>query len=387
VNGTVALSGTLALSGSFVANVGDTFTIIDNDGADSVTGTFNNSPEGDIYTFNGRPLRLSYQGGDGNDVTLTRVNNLDVNRRLFYNQSVFDGNNVAIGVQDDAAIATDKVPYLPGAGLAVFANVSSYSRGINGIMIDISGDGPHTSIGVNDFIFKVGNNNSPSSWALAPAPSAISVRPGAGYRGADRIEITWPNNSITNTWLEVQVLATAQTNLPAPDVFFWANKIADSGTGTPAGTFATTTADSLQLFGFLGGGKTITDVRDYNRDGSVSTTDSLIVFANLSSIVRLNVGAGGPFAPEAAPAVDDGGSAVASALYGRSLDIAGALSTSNEVWSASVESSGRVFPTLQAASAADWQGAKLLAVDGVFEDGFADVDDDLLELFARRRKR
>jgi hypothetical protein len=303
VNGTVALSGNLTVSGSFVANLGDSITLIDNDGSDPVTGTFTNSPEGDIYTLNGRPLRLSYQGGDGNDVTLTRVNNLDVNRRIFYNQSAFDGNNVAISPQDDGAIAPDKTPYLPGAGVAVFANVSSYSRGINGIVIDISGDGPHSSIGVNDFIFKVGSNNSPSSWTAAPAPTAISVRSGAGYRGADRIEITWANGAIANKWLEVQVLATPNTNLTAPDVFFWGNRISDSGSGTPAGVFQTNSTDAAQVFASIGSGKPITDLRDYNRDGQVTSTDGAIVFANIGTIIRLNIGAGGPFAPEADPDV------------------------------------------------------------------------------------
>src|SRR5690606_37629315 len=62
--------------------------------------------------------------------------------------------------------------------------------------------------------------------------------------------------------------------------------------------------------------KPITDLRDHNRDGQVTTTDSVQVFANLGSIARINIGPGGPFAPEAEPAVagDDGSSAVASAL-------------------------------------------------------------------------
>jgi len=58
-------------------------------------------------------------------------------RRLFYNQSGtatrYDRNNLAINSLDDAAIATDKTAYLwEGAGAATFANVSSYSKGING---------------------------------------------------------------------------------------------------------------------------------------------------------------------------------------------------------------------------------------------------------------
>ena len=53
--------------------VGSTFTIINNDGADPVVGTFNSLPEGAILTAGGKPLRISYAGGSGNDVVLTRI--------------------------------------------------------------------------------------------------------------------------------------------------------------------------------------------------------------------------------------------------------------------------------------------------------------------------
>ena len=240
-----------------------------------------------------------------------------ISKHLFYNQSVWDANSAAIDpVNDAAAIAPDKTPYVAGSGVATFDNISSYSRGINGIMIDLSTAAIHAGITASDFVFKVGNDNSPTGWAAAPAPSAVSVVMGGGDGGGDRIIVTWPNGSITNTWLEVQLLATANTGLAEADVHFWGNKIADSGTSTPATTFSTTTTDSIQVFATLGAGKPITDLRDYNRDGQVSTTDSLIVFSSLGSITRIDIPGAGPFAPVASPAVafDDRDQAVASAL-------------------------------------------------------------------------
>ena len=72
VTGTVLLNGaTLALSGSYGPNAGDVITLIGNDGVDAVTGTFTGLAEGATIAFNGRTLRISYAGGDGNDVTLT----------------------------------------------------------------------------------------------------------------------------------------------------------------------------------------------------------------------------------------------------------------------------------------------------------------------------
>ena len=54
--------------------IGDAFTILRNDGSDPINGQFFNAPEG--ATFAG-PLntafRISYVGGDGNDIVVTRV--------------------------------------------------------------------------------------------------------------------------------------------------------------------------------------------------------------------------------------------------------------------------------------------------------------------------
>jgi len=61
-------------SPEFTPAVGDTFTVINNDEADAVVGTFAGLPEGAIFTTPaGTPFRISYVGGTGNDVTLTRV--------------------------------------------------------------------------------------------------------------------------------------------------------------------------------------------------------------------------------------------------------------------------------------------------------------------------
>jgi fibronectin-binding autotransporter adhesin len=78
VTGTVTLSGTLSLSGAFVPALGDVFTIVVNDGADAVTGTFAGLAEGATVLFNGVTLRISYIGGTGNDVTLTAVSTTNV---------------------------------------------------------------------------------------------------------------------------------------------------------------------------------------------------------------------------------------------------------------------------------------------------------------------
>ncbi|CAN5217134.1 hypothetical protein BH11PLA2_BH11PLA2_02720 [soil metagenome] len=79
--GTVDITGaTLALTAPNAIAGGSKFIIIDNDGTgDAVTGQFANLPnEGDSITADGQSFTISYVGGDGNDVTLTRVQNTPV---------------------------------------------------------------------------------------------------------------------------------------------------------------------------------------------------------------------------------------------------------------------------------------------------------------------
>jgi hypothetical protein len=76
VTGTVTLGGTLNVSllSNFAPTANQVFTIISNDGSDAVSGTFSGLAEGAIVTVSGHQFRISYVGGDGNDVTLTAVN-------------------------------------------------------------------------------------------------------------------------------------------------------------------------------------------------------------------------------------------------------------------------------------------------------------------------
>jgi autotransporter-associated beta strand protein len=70
VTGTVNLGGaTLSVTLGFVPAAGTVFTIVNNDAADAVTGTFAGLPEGATFTVVGTQFRISYVGS--NDVTLT----------------------------------------------------------------------------------------------------------------------------------------------------------------------------------------------------------------------------------------------------------------------------------------------------------------------------
>jgi hypothetical protein len=48
-------------------------TLISNTSTNPISGTFSNLPDGGIVTINGNNFQASYEGGDGNDLTLTVV--------------------------------------------------------------------------------------------------------------------------------------------------------------------------------------------------------------------------------------------------------------------------------------------------------------------------
>ena len=159
-----------------------------------------------------------------------------VGRYVFYNNSVFDGNDPAANAADGRAIASDKTALLPG-GTPGSENQTSYSRGINGLMIDIDGLGG--GVTEDDFGFQVNSAEDPNTWVAAPSPASVTVRGSAGVGGSDRITIIWVDNAIENQWLRVTVLSNengGSLGLAENDVFYIGNLIADSNGDGDVGT-------------------------------------------------------------------------------------------------------------------------------------------------------
>lgn len=72
-------------------------------------------------------------------------------------------------------------------------------------------------------------------------PTGFTVRVGAGVGGSDRVEISWADGAITNTWPEVTVEGNdavggfnANTGLASTDIFFFGNIVGDTFVSTPS---------------------------------------------------------------------------------------------------------------------------------------------------------
>lgn len=70
---TINSGATFNLSGTTqgILTQGTVLTVIKNTAETPIAGTFSNLPDGAIVTVNGNNLQASYEGGDGNDLTLT----------------------------------------------------------------------------------------------------------------------------------------------------------------------------------------------------------------------------------------------------------------------------------------------------------------------------
>ncbi|MDP6544681.1 MAG: hypothetical protein QGH60_11870, partial [Phycisphaerae bacterium] len=204
-----------------------------------------------------------------------------VDRHIFYNNSALDA-----GGDDDAAIDPSKTPLLQGT--ATSANQTSYSRGINGLMIDISGlTGTPTA---GDIGVRVNQAANPDTWSSGPAPESVTVRPGEGAGGSDRVTLTWADGAITNQWAEITVLAGANTGLGTDDVFYVGNTVGD--TNDDGAVDADDLATLFGEFGLRGGTELVSDV---NIDGRVNLTDFGIIRGSFGTSVGI------PALPATAP--------------------------------------------------------------------------------------
>ena len=215
-----------------------------------------------------------------------------VGRHVFYNNSAFDGGSAAADARDDLAIAVDKQPLLPGSGPAAFANITGFSKGLNGVMVDLAGLSPGAQLSAADFTFRVGSGGTPGSepvtWAPPSALPTVTARPGAGTGGSTRVTLTFPDGAVRSTWLQVTIHPTAATGLDFADVFCFGNLVSESGDGSTTASAAArvSAADLRRTRAALGQGAGIQNPFDHNRDGRVNSVDVWLVRSNYGRSLR-----------------------------------------------------------------------------------------------------
>jgi hypothetical protein len=201
-----------------------------------------------------------------------------VDRQLFYYKSPLGGPAI-LDPANDRAIATDKAALLPGER-ASFSNVSSYSRGVNGVMIDLNDANRSGSISYFRFAVGDGTSQAPNAWTAINPLASLQVRRGAGVGGSDRFIAVFADNVVANKWLRVTVDPGQGSGLAAPDVFYFGSLIGE--TGDTLSPFRLSAADLGAIKKVLNTSVGPTSRFDFNRDGLVNALDLGIAKANLN---------------------------------------------------------------------------------------------------------
>jgi T5SS/PEP-CTERM-associated repeat protein/autotransporter-associated beta strand protein len=175
VTGTVTLSGTLAVNATFTPALGQVFTVLANDGADAIVGTFAGLPQGAEVNLGNALLTISYTGGTGNDVTLTTTAIAPGAPGI---TSVTPGNGqLTVAFTPAAANGSPITEYTATCGAISAAGASPI------VVAGLANGTPYTcTVTATN---AVGTATSSASGSVTPfttpgAPSLVSVTPGNG---------------------------------------------------------------------------------------------------------------------------------------------------------------------------------------------------------------
>ncbi len=156
-----------------------------------------------------------------------------LNRQVFYNRSTSTtfGNGTENPIN---SIDPTKQALLPGQTTTA-ANYTNYSRGLNGLVVDIANASNLAAISAASFQFAIWSSfpdSNPNFVSFNPAVT-VSIFPGGGLNRSDRVKLEFPNNAIQNAWLRVTMLADGNTDLPSHDVFYFGNARFDVSPTSP----------------------------------------------------------------------------------------------------------------------------------------------------------
>ncbi|MCY2976795.1 MAG: hypothetical protein NTW52_19230 [Planctomycetota bacterium] len=116
--------------------------------------------------------------------------------------------------------------------------LTNYSRGLNGIVIDLVGTSNLSGIAASSFQFDWWSDFTgvtPNFLPITPIVTVSSFQ-GGGVGGSDRVKLVFADQVIQNAWLRITVIANSNTGLVANDTCYFGNARFDV---TPTASFPT----------------------------------------------------------------------------------------------------------------------------------------------------
>jgi hypothetical protein len=186
--GTVDLNGSqLVLTGPGDLPLGSSYTLILNDGGDAIQDQFFLVPEGKLLQVAGQTLRISYVGGDGNDVTATVVTGSTTDLASSTGPTALVGQTVTLTATVSAQTpATGVVRFFDGNTLLGEAVVNGngvatldavFAAGAHSITASYQGDGPVLPSTSDAFALTVGLGQTSTTVVASTGPTARAGQP------------------------------------------------------------------------------------------------------------------------------------------------------------------------------------------------------------------
>jgi autotransporter-associated beta strand protein len=281
VTGAVSLgSATLSVSlfGGFSPTTGQTFTIINNDASDVVTGTFNGLAEGGRFAIGNEVFSVSYVGDTGNDVVLTSHgpttttvsevgNDLQIEDTDGANTNdtlTISTNGTNVVITDPSNLLTTSIPTATGnLTNTITVPLAEFTGGIN-FLTQAGDDSLTVSLASGNFSRAISNNagTGTNSMSLSGGGTFTTVTHTFTNDTDGTIDVTG------NSQISYQNLAPITDNLSATN----------------------------RVFTFNGGAETITVADDDTGGNNISTIDStlgeIVTFLKPVSSMTINAGTG-----------------------------------------------------------------------------------------------
>jgi hypothetical protein len=192
----------------------------------------------------------------------------------------------ASGASASTSLATDKSALLPGQS-STFANYTNFSRGLNGLAIDLTGLPATTTSSQIAASLQFANWDGIAAAGFVSLPGAavptVTLLPSGGTSGSARVRITFPDNTVQNTWLRVTLAANSDTGLAANDVFYFGNVIGELGVGNSTTRLSVDAQDIALMLANQSprpNSANATNIYDMDRNGRVNGQDYAILVAN-----------------------------------------------------------------------------------------------------------
>jgi hypothetical protein len=268
----------VSLFGGFSPTTGQTFTIINNDASDVVTGTFNGLAEGGRFAIGNEVFSVSYVGDTGNDVVLTSHgpttttvsevgNDLQIEDTDGANTNdtlTISTNGTNVVITDPSNLLTTSIPTATGnLTNTITVPLAEFTGGIN-FLTQAGDDSLTVSLASGNFSRAISNNagTGTNSMSLSGGGTFTTVTHTFTNDTDGTIDVTG------NSQISYQNLAPITDNLSATN----------------------------RVFTFNGGAETITVADDDTGGNNISTIDStlgeIVTFLKPVSSMTINAGTG-----------------------------------------------------------------------------------------------